>query len=432
MTINRREFLVRTALTGAVVGLAGTEVRAQDPAKAVSKQDKLNVAIVGVANRGGDNLNEVSRLSTVNIVALCDVDDNYLNGAAQRFPGATKYNDYRKMLAQKDIDAVVISTPDHMHAPVTLAAMEAGHDVYCEKPLAHTVAEVRKVTETARRLKRVTQMGTQIHATNNYRRVVEVIRSGAIGAVTETHSWADKVWSGITPLPTTPPPPATFHWDLWEGKTSALPYNASYVPATWRGWWAWGGGTLADMACHHMDLPFWALNLDHPLTIMAEGPVVHSDIAPEWLIIHYEFPARDTRPPVKVNWYNGGKRPPQFSQADVLPGWGDGTLFVGEKGMLLADYNRYVLLPEKDFTAFTPPKPYLPESIGHHAEWVEACKNCGTTTCNFDYSGPLAETVALGNVAYRTGKKLVWDARKLKAANCPEAGAFLHPMRTRS
>ena len=188
------------------------------------------------------------------------------------------------------------------------------------------------------------------------------------------------------------------------------------------------GGTLADMACHHMDLPYWALKLDHPRTIVAEGPAAHADITPEWLIVHYDFPARDKRPPVKVSWYNGGKRPTEFSQPGVLPAWGDGTLFVGKKGMLLADYGRYVLLPEKDFATFMPPNPSLPESIGHHAEWVEACKTRGATTCNFDYSGPLAETVALGNVAYRTGKKLDWDARRLKATNCPEADALLHPV----
>lgn len=419
MRMDRREFLVRTAAAG--VAATGAGSRALAAGRQTPAHEKLNVAVVGVANRGGDNLGEVSRLSTVNIVALCDIDDNYLSATAARFPMAKTYNDYRKMLEQKDIDAVVISTPDHMHAPVTLAAMEVGHDVYCEKPLAHTVAEVRKVTEYARRHKRVTQMGTQIHATSNYRRVVELIQSGAIGNVTEAHSWSDKAWVGVSPLPASGPQPATLHWDLWLGNTPKIPYNSCFVPARWRGWWAYGGGTLADMACHHMDLPFWALKLDHPNTIEAEGPAVSAEIAPETLSVHYEFPALGKRPAVKVNWYHGGKRPPQFAEAGLLPRWGDGTLFVGEKGMLLADYGRYVLLPEKDFTNFTPPAHSIPESIGHHAEWVEACKSRGTTTCNFDYSGPLAETVALGNVAYRVGKKLEWDWRKLRVTNSPEA-----------
>ncbi len=268
MAQDRRQFLINSALAGAAAALLDTPANA----KRHSQADKLNVAVVGVANRGGDNLNGVSSLSSVNIVALCDVDDNYLHAAGSRFPNAKTYNDYRKMLEQKDIDAVVVSTPDHMHGPITLAAMEAGHDVYCEKPLAHTVAECRKVTDTARKLKRVTQMGTQIHATANYRRVVEKIQAGAIGTVTEAHSWSDKVWTGVSPLPESRPQPPTLHWDLWLGKSAPRPYNEAYVPAKWRGWWQWGGGTLADMACHHLDLPFWALNLDYPRTIRSNRP----------------------------------------------------------------------------------------------------------------------------------------------------------------
>ena len=428
MTINRRQFLAQTTLAGAAIGLASDRTWARGR----SHNDKLNVGIVGVANRGGDNLNELARLADVNIVALCDVDDNYLAAAALRFPGALRYNDYRRLLEQKDMDAVAVSTPDHMHAPVGLAAMQSGRDLYCEKPLAHTVAEVRRMTESAARLKRVTQMGTQMHATGNYRRVVELIQTGAIGTVRHAHCWADKVWTGIAPLPPSDPPPATLHWDLWLGQSGSRAYNAAYAPAKWRGWWQWGGGTLADMACHHIDLPFWALNLDHPQTIEAEGPPVHPDIAPAWLIVHYEFAARDKRAPVLLTWYNGGKRPPQFATPGVLPAWGDGTLFVGDKGMLLADYGRHVLLPEKDFADFAPPTRFIPDSIGHHAEWVAACKSGESTTCSFDYSGPLAETVALGNVAYRTGVKLRWDARKMKALHCPEADALLHPQQTQA
>lgn len=423
MAQDRRQFLINAALTGAATALLDTTANA----KRRPQSEKLNVAVVGVANRGGDNLNGVSSLSSVNIVALCDVDDNYLHAAASRFPDAKTYNDYRRMLEQKDIDAVVVSTPDHMHGPITLAAMEAGHDVYCEKPLAHTVAECRKLTDTARKLKRVTQMGTQIHATANYRRVVEKIQAGAIGTVREAHSWSDKVWTGISPLPASRPQPQTLHWELWLGKSAPRPYNEAYVPAKWRGWWEWGGGTLADMACHHMDLPFWALNLDYPRAIEATGPPVSPDITPEWLIVHYTFPARDRRAPVELNWYCGGKRPPQFAQPGVLPAWGDGSLFVGDKGMLLADYDRHVLLPEKDFAEYAAPPPSIPDSIGHHAEWVEACKHRGTTTCRFEYSGPLAETVALGNVAYRVGKKLEWNARALKVTNCREADTLLRP-----
>lgn len=423
MTGNRRQFLRQAAIAGAAIGLENHSARAGGR----SRLDRLNVGIVGVANRGGDNLGELARLPDVNIVALCDVDDNYLGAAATRFPRASTYSDYRRLLAQKDIDAVVVSTPDHTHAPIGLAAMQTGRDLYCEKPLAHTVAEVRRMTETAVRLKRVTQMGTQIHATNNYRRVVELIRSGIIGTVRAAHCWADKVWTGITPLPASDPQPATLHWDLWLGQSKPRPYNACYAPAKWRGWWEWGGGTLADMACHHVDLPFWALNLDHPLTIEGQGPAVDLDIAPAWQIVHYTFGARDKRAPVALTWYSGGKRPPQFDTPGMLPRWGDGTLFVGDKGMLLSDYGRHILLPQKDFADYAPPTPYLPDSIGHHAEWVAACKSGEPTTCSFDYSGPLAETVALGNVAYRVGAKLHWDARKMRTLHNPEADALLYP-----
>lgn len=425
--MDRREFLYKSAMaTGAMLGVTGLDAGAAPRSqRQTPAHEKLNVAVVGVANRGGDNLAGVSSLSEVNIVALCDVDDNYLNATAARFPMAKTYNDYRKMLEQKDIDAVVISTPDHMHAPITMAAMEVGHDVYCEKPLAHTVAEVRQVTEYARRHKRVTQMGTQIHATSNYRRVVEIIQSGAIGTVRETHNWSDKAWVGVSPLPAAGPQPATLHWDLWLGNAPKRDYNSCFVPARWRGWWEYGGGTLADMACHHMDLPFWALKLDHPRTIEAEGPEVSKEIAPAWIHVTYEFPAKGSRPAVKAHWYHGGKRPALFAQEGVLPRWGDGTLFVGDKGMLLADYGRYILLPEKDFMGYMPPQPTIPESVGHHKEWVDACKSRGTTTCNFDYSGPLAETVALGNVAYRVGHKLEWDWRRLRVTNNQEAAALI-------
>jgi predicted dehydrogenase len=392
--------------------------------KDISSKDKLNLGIIGVNNRGADNLEGVS---SQNIVALCDIDDNYLGAVAQKFPQAKTYNDFRKLLEQKDIDAVVVSTPDHMHAPITAVALESGRDVYCEKPLAHTVYEARKVAELARKHRRVTQMGTQIHAGSNYRRIVEWIQSDAIGPVREVHVWADRVWAGKGTRPSeTPPVPPNLHWDLWLGVAPERPYHPAYLPMNWRGWWEFGNGTLGDMACHHMDLPFWALNLRYPTQVSAEGPAVNGETTPAWLIVHYDFPARGAQPPVNLTWYNGGKRPSAFAEGK-LPPWGDGTLFVGEKGMLLADYDRRVLLPEKDFAGFQPPKSSIPDSIGHHLEWIEACKSGGMTTCNFHYSGALTEAVLLGNVAYRTGKSLRWDAKQLRAAHCPEADAIIKP-----
>jgi predicted dehydrogenase len=417
--LNRRQLLGRGLAAGAGVLLAPAA-----PAAPRSPNEKLNIGVIGVRNQGAYNLDNVK---DENIVALCDINDNYLGEAAKNFPRARTYNDFRRMLERKDLDAVVISTPDHTHAPATLIALETGRHVYCEKPLCHTVAEARRVAEAARRYRRVTQMGIQIHAGDNYRRVVELVRSGAIGLVREVHVWADRVWSGGGRPAATPPVPPHIHWDLWLGPAPYRPYHPAYLPVDWRGWWAFGGGTLADMACHHMDLPHWALDLRHPLTVEAEGPPVRRENTPGWLIVRYAYPARGDKPPVRLTWYHGGKRPPHFAEGK-LPKWGDGTLFVGGKGMLLADYERHVLLPQKDFADFTPPKPYLPDSIGHHREWIRACKLGGPTSCNFDYSGALTEAVLLGNVAFRVGRKLQWDARRLRATNCPQADAYIHPV----
>jgi predicted dehydrogenase len=344
---------------------------------------------------------------------------------------AKYFTDFRDMIDGKGLDAVVVAIPDHMHVHATLAALKAGLHVYCEKPLTHTVQEARVVAETAAKQKRVTQMGTQIHAGGNYRRVVELVRSGAIGTVKEVHVWCGKSWGGGSRPRETQPVPAGFHWDLWLGAAPERGFyhgtdknaNGIYHPFNWRKWWDFGGGTLADMACHHMDLPFWALGLRHPTKLSAEGPPPHDETAAKWLIVRYEHPARGDQPPVTLTWYDGGKRPELFAQ-DKLPNWGDGTLFVGSKGMLLADYGQHKLLPEKDFAGFTPPEKTIPDSIGHHKEWVEACKSGGPTTCNFDYAGALTEAVLLGNVSYRLGKPLTWNAKELKA-NEADADKFL-------
>jgi predicted dehydrogenase len=412
-------------MVGVGTALAGRSAFAQDAAGAAktSVQDKLNLGIVGVANRGGDNLEGVSGQ---NIAALCDIDDNYLTAAGTRFPQAKRYNDFRKLLDQKGLDAVVVSTPDHMHAPIAAAALKAGLHVYCEKPLAHTVYEARMLAELAKKHKRTTQMGTQIHATSNYRRVVEIVQAGVIGKISEVHVWVGRVWSGPRQTPSNPPVPPNIHWDLWQGVAPERPYDPNYLPAYWRGYWLYGNGTLGDMGCHHMDLPHWALGLRAPETVTAEGPPVDSEIAAPWLMVHYDYPARGEQPPVKLTWYHGEKRPSYFAEGK-LPQWGDGTLFVGEKGMLIADYDRYVLLPEKDFTDFKGVPHTIPESIGHYEEWFAGIRTGSPTLCNFDYSGALSEAVLLGAVAYRSGQSIQWDAKGCRVTNSADADALIHP-----
>jgi len=415
----RREFLRDAALVGAGLWIGSGRA----PAQVKSRGQKLRIAVIGVSGRGAANLHKVSHEQ---IVALCDVDERRTGEARKRFPKARFYVDFRKMLEKeaKNIDAVVVSTPDHTHAVATMAALKLGKHVYCEKPLTHTVAECRIVEKTAAEKGVATQMGTQIHAGSNYRRVVEALQTGAIGKISEVHVWVARQWVGGDRPKETPPVPKGLHWDLWLGPAPYRPYHPAYVPASWRGWWDFGGGTLADMGCHYIDLVHWALKLRYPRTVAAEGPPVHPESAPPWLIVHYEYPARGDLPPVKMTWYQGGKRPHYFAEGK-MPEWGDGVLFVGEKGMMIADYNRYVLLPEKEFADYKPPAPFIPDSIGHHKEWIEACKNGGKTTCDFSYSGPLAESVLLGNVAYRSGKKIVWDGEKGTIANAPEARKFL-------
>jgi predicted dehydrogenase len=419
--LSRRHFLMSSA-AGVV---AASRLCAKD--EKASPNEKLHIGVIGIAGQGVFSWSQLRGVPQAEIVALCDVHESRTADARQAFPKASFDVDFRKMLDRKGIDAVVVATPDHMHAPATLMALRSGRHVYCEKPLTHTVAEARLVAETAKKEKRVTQMGTQIHAQNNYRRVVELVQSGAIGPISEVHVWCGKSWGG-GPLPKGDEKvPADLHWDLWQGPAKERPYSALYVPFNWRRFWVYGGGTLADMACHYCDLPFWTLKLKYPTRVHAEGPKPNAETAAVALTVQYEYPARGEMPPVKLTWYDGGRRPDLFKEGK-LPKWGDGVLFVGTNGrMLIADYGSHKLLPESEFADFKPPTPTIPNSVGHHREWVEAClKGEPTTTCDFSYSGPLSEAVLLGNVSYRMGGvPLEWDAEKLKAINAPEAERWL-------
>ncbi len=415
---SRRQFLQHAA--GAAAGFWVTGGRT--PAADRSPNEKLNLAVIGVGGRGAHNLGAVSG---ENVVALVDVDDRNLGRAAEKHPRAKKYHDFRRLYEDANaFDAVVVSTTEHTHAFATLPALRLGKHVYCEKPLAHCVAEVRLVTEAAAKAKVATQMGTQIHAGDNYRRVVELVQAGAIGPVRECHVWVARDWGGGGRPTDTPPVPAYLHWDLWLGPAPERPYSPAYEPGPkWYKFWDFGGGTLPDLGSHWNDLPFWALKLTAPKTVEAEGPPVSPETAPGKMMVRWEFPARGALPPVKLTWHQGSK-PPDL-EARKVPAWPNGVLFVGERGLLLADYGKHKLLPEADFAGYKRPAATIPASVGHHAEWLLACKTGKPTTCPFRYSGPLTESNLLGNVAYRLGKKLEWDAVSMRAQNCPEADGLL-------
>jgi predicted dehydrogenase len=414
--IGRRQVL--QAAGAAAVGLCCS----RRGAAASSPNDKLNLAFVGSGGRGAANL---AALRSENVVALCDVDQQRAAAAFQQYPQARQFTDYRRMLDQmsREIDAVVVSAPNHIHAPASVTAMRLGKHVYCEKPLSHSVYEARVAAEVAAENKVATQMGTQIHSGTNYRRAIELLEAGAIGTVREVDVWTTAAEGGGHRPQETPPVPPTLDWDLWIGPAPYRPYHPCYLPRQWHFWWDFGGGVLGNVGCHFMDLPFWALKLRHPTSIEAEGPPVHPETTAPTMTIRYEYPARGDLPPVRLTWYQGRKSP--RVETDNVPAWSTGFLFVGEKGMLLTDYSRRLLLPEDRFAGYEPPAPTIPDSIGHYAEWIAACKTGSPTGCNFDYAGALTEAVLLGNVAYRAGKKLEWDAAGLKATNCPEAEAFI-------
>jgi len=421
--LKRRDFLQKSVGGAAWAGFATVARHVLGGPGHTPPSEKLNVAGIGVGNRGW---RVIRMMESQNIVALCDVDSKLMAEAADRYEKANTYRDFRRMLDKEDtnIDAVTVATADHTHAVAAMAAIKAGKHVYCEKPMAHNVSEVRTMTEAARESGLATQLGTGAHAGPNFRRVVELVQAGAIGEVREVHVWCDEAWGNRDRPKETPPVPEHLEWDLWLGPAPYRPYHPCYHPIAWRHWWDFGNGRLGDMGCHLIDLAFWALDLNHAATVEAEGPPVHPESTPLWLISRWQFPRRDGLPPVELTWYDGDKRPPLQKEKN-LPDWPQGVLFVGADGMLMADYGNRELHPREKFADFQPPERTIPESIGHAEEWLAACKTGSPTLCNFDYSGPLTETVLLGTVAYRAGRKLVWDPVSLKATNCPEADPFI-------
>tara|TARA_R110002096_G_scaffold147671_19_gene307763 strand:- start:26845 stop:28173 length:1329 start_codon:yes stop_codon:yes gene_type:complete len=430
MPLKRRSFLKASATTLGFPAIVSSQ----------SPNSKLQIAIIGAGGRGGSNL---KACLGEDIVALCDVNGKNLAKAALSAPEARKYIDFRELYAAETdkIDAVVVSTTEHTHAFATLPALRAGKHVYCEKPLTRDVVECRKVIEAAAEAGVATQMGTQIHAGSNYRRTVELIQAGAIGNVSEVHVWVSRAWGwqskedaianrdliSTQERPTEEMPvPADLDWDRWIGPAPWRPFHTDYFPGPrWYRWWDFGNGTMSDLGSHRIDLPFWALNLDAPLSIEAGGPPAHPEIAPASMWAKYEYGPRGNRPGLSLTWYQGTEKPEAWKNGSI-PKWANGCLFVGDDGkMLLSDYSKLVLLPEAEFQSYVRPAETIPPSPGQQAEWIAAAKAGETGMCDFSYSGPLTEANHLGNVAFRAGKKLNWDTRNLKFTNAPEAEKFL-------
>ncbi len=452
---SRRQFLRGAALTttsflivpGSVLGLNG----------ATSANERLNVAGIGIGGQGGS---DIDQMKSENIVALCDVDKDHAGHMFKQYPQAKQYTDYRVMLDEvKEIDGVVVGTPDHHHAFASMAAMKHGKHVYCEKPLTHSVWEARQLAQTARAAKVATQMGNQGQASNETRRLCELVWAGAIGKVLEAHIWTDRpsnglfneYWpQGVTRPKDTPPVPASLDWDLWLGPAPQRPYHPAYLPFKWRGWWDFGTGALGDIGCHYMDPVFRALKLGAPLSVQAASTRVNEETFPLGSLVTYQFPARSAAPQAnnahirglsgaaaggiempacKLVWYDGGLRPPRPDSLPEGTKMGDnGTMLVGDKGFILNGR----IYPESCAKEAGDVPRTIPRSRNHYGEWIAAAKGGKAAGSNFDFAGPLAESVLLGNVALRvqlreelTICRLFWDPENLKVTNLDDASKFI-------
>ena len=406
----------------------------------IPPSEKLNIAGVGVGGQGGWDLDQVEN---ENIVALCDVDSTYAAKTFARYPRAKQYRDYCEMFAkEKGIDAVVVGTPDHIHAVVSMMAIKLGKHVYCEKPLTRTIHEARALARAAREHKVATQMGNQGMAFEGNRLIKEWLADGAIGPVREVHVWSDRpTHSGKLPLywaqgierpQERPPVPSGLDWNLWLGPAPWRPYHSVYAPFSWRGWWDFGSGGLGDMGIHNLAPVFDALQLGAPTCVDASSTAVYKETLPLACCVHYQFPARGDRPPVQLHWYDGGMVPPRPEELEKGRELDreDGILFVGDKGKMLVEGwggHSPRLIPEERMKSYRRPAKTLPRSIGHHREWLEACKRGTPTQSNFAFAGPLTEAVLLGTVSVRLGgRQLVWDSENLRVTNIPEANRYIH------
>lgn len=443
-TIHRRDLLKAGAGAAlAAAGLAADATRVLARGREQGHQppqssppppgSRLNIAIIGAGGQGAPNIRGVTRDPGVNIVAICDVDDVRAKDAYARFPQARKFTDFRRMYdaMEREIDAVVISTPDHTHFHPAYRAIEMGKHVYLEKPMAHDVREVRRLTELAAKKNVATQLGVQRHTLPSVHQAVHLIQAGVIGSVREVHSWVgSSAGRGMVPIPAdTPPVPAHLDWDLWLGPAEPRPYHPTYAPYGWRFWWDFGTGESGNWGCHILDIPYWALNLKYPVRVDSNtefGAPPHPETTPLKMHVTYIFPAEGKRAAFRLHWYHG--TPPILKERGLTePARGMNNLFIGGEGMLLAGFSRVMLMPGAE----AKPEPSgaleltIPKSPGFHKEWLDACRGGKPATCHFGYTGPMTETVLLGNAAYRAGGGFDWDAKTLNATGNEEAGQYI-------
>ncbi len=398
--------------------------------------EKLNIGCVGIGGQGGGVTRDLATFANVHIAALCDVERKHEATMAKAYPGRPFYTDYREMLsAEKGLDAVMVGTPDHWHAPISIAAMKLGKHVYCEKPLAHTIEETRIMARVAAETKVVTQMGNTGHASEGLRLTKEWIDAGAIGEIGEVHVWSDRpgtYWdSQGRARPTEKlPVPDTLDWNQWQGAAPEHDYHPLYVPRKWRGWYDYGCGALGDMMVHNADPAWFALDLGAPIAVEAQTSATNADSFPLWSVVTWHFAAKAGRGPVRLTWHDGGKRPappPGFDPARKI---GDnGILFLGDKGSIIAPgwCGTPRIVPESQMRSFKLPPRSLARSPGHREEWVVACLagKPEDAKANFAYAAPYTEALLTGVLPIRLGKRIDWDSAAMKAVNAPEADALI-------
>jgi predicted dehydrogenase len=430
--ITRRDF-IKSATLSATVAMSGPALAAPG-----SANEKLDIAIIGVGGQGNFSYENLRR---ENIVAMADVDSVKAGKPFARMKSSQRFTDYRHMLDKmhKSIDAVVVATPDHTHFHPAYMAMDLGKHLYLEKPMAHNVWEIRKLTELAASKGLATQLGMQRHVKENMHRITELIQAGAIGDVTEVHTWVNSDRGMVPRLKEPQTVPATLDYELWLGPVEHKPYDSKITPYGWRFWWDFGTGESGNFGCHILDIPFSALDLDYPNHVVATGPDPHPEMTTKSLHAMFKFPAKGSRKALTLHWYQA-KGGPDILKEYGLSAGGKNNLFIGTKGMLLCGFDDRVLLErdgngdwvtkltQKDAMGFDVPAKTVPDSPGFHKEFLNACKgDVAVPTCHFGYTGPLSETVLLANAAYRSQSSFDWDYKTMTCKNAPAAQAHIKP-----